>query len=186
MRPLKSENNEVLLGLSNVFRSKGYDGASLQELASATGLKKASLYHRFPNGKQEMAEAVFDYLGDWVQKNIFEILANPKDTPQLRLKQSLEQIKLLYGGGHKPCVFNVFSLETGNKLFANQITSGLQQWITVFEQLGVAFDFPQEIATQYAHQTLIDIQGSLILATGLNDADIFIKTLKNIEERYIK
>ena len=54
----KYTHSEVIGNLMHVFRTVGYDGASLSELASPTGLKKASLYHRFPNGKKEMAEVV--------------------------------------------------------------------------------------------------------------------------------
>jgi len=55
MRPKKVLDETILKGLAEVFRSKGYEGASLKDLSEATGLKKASLYHRFPNGKSEMA-----------------------------------------------------------------------------------------------------------------------------------
>ena len=56
MRPQKTLDEDVLAGLTEVFQSKGYEAASLQDLARATGLKKASLYHRFPGGKKQMAE----------------------------------------------------------------------------------------------------------------------------------
>ena len=42
------DDDELLEKLTKVFTSYGYDGASLTILSSATGLKRASLYHRFP------------------------------------------------------------------------------------------------------------------------------------------
>ena len=51
MRPSKISDEKVFQGLSDVFRRKGYDGASYSDLMKATGLVKASLYHRFPGGK---------------------------------------------------------------------------------------------------------------------------------------
>jgi len=71
MRPPKVLTTEILVGLATVFRSRGYEGASLKELAEATGLKKASLYYRFPNGKQEMAEAVLNHIDDWVSRESY-------------------------------------------------------------------------------------------------------------------
>ncbi len=41
--------------LDDVFRRRGYEGATLAELSRACGLGKASLYHHFPGGKDEMA-----------------------------------------------------------------------------------------------------------------------------------
>ena len=36
-----------------------------------------------------------------------------------------------------------------------------------------------------AIQTLVEIQGSLIVAKGLNNTNVFQSTLKNIEKRYL-
>jgi TetR/AcrR family transcriptional regulator, lmrAB and yxaGH operons repressor len=59
MARTQSISEADLIGrLSLVFRDRGYEGAALADLASAAGLKKASLYHRFPGGKQQMAEEV--------------------------------------------------------------------------------------------------------------------------------
>ncbi len=60
--------------VSEVFRRVGYDGASLEELAKATGLKKSSLYHRFPEGKRQMATEVLRFAGQWVKENITDVL----------------------------------------------------------------------------------------------------------------
>lgn len=57
---------EVLDGLLRIFSAKGFDGASLQELASACNRSKASLYHHFPGGKAQMIE----YLVDRCQREI--------------------------------------------------------------------------------------------------------------------
>ena len=61
MRPQKVQDIEIMTSLVKTFRSRGYEGSSLAELAKSTGLKKASLYHRFPKGKEEMAIAVLNH-----------------------------------------------------------------------------------------------------------------------------
>ncbi len=55
MRPRKIEDEELYGALLATFRLKGYDGTSMHNLEIASGLKKASLYHRYPNGTKEMA-----------------------------------------------------------------------------------------------------------------------------------
>lgn len=61
---------EVLNRLANAFRAGGYQGTSLKDLCEATGLVKASLYHYFPGGKQDMAQAVLDHIGGWFSANV--------------------------------------------------------------------------------------------------------------------
>ncbi|MEO0971892.1 MAG: helix-turn-helix domain-containing protein, partial [Pseudomonadota bacterium] len=57
-RPASINDDDLLDRLSSVFREVGYEEASMALLASASGLKKASLYHRFPGGKEQMAREV--------------------------------------------------------------------------------------------------------------------------------
>lgn len=185
MRPQKVLDEDILTGLTKVFRAQGYEGASLKELAEATGLKKASLYHRFPNGKQEMAEAVLAYLGEWVTNYVFASLTDTEASPETRLKNGMAQISKLYNSGEETCIFRALSMQAGIALFDEQIKRGMDNWIASFKDLGLAFGFPNIKAQDYAVQTLIDIQGSLIVAKGLNDISIFKNTLKSIETRYL-
>ena len=54
----KIEDDVLLDRLAETFKDVGYEGASLSVLSDATGLKKSSLYHRFPDGKAQMAQEV--------------------------------------------------------------------------------------------------------------------------------
>ena len=52
-----SRREEIIPLLAEVFRTQGYEGASLSRLGEASGLGKGSLYNFFPGGKEEMAAA---------------------------------------------------------------------------------------------------------------------------------
>ena len=57
MARMVAERADTLPGLAEAFREHGYAGASLSVIGEATGLGRGSLYHFFPGGKREMAEA---------------------------------------------------------------------------------------------------------------------------------
>ena len=61
----------LIRSLLSIFREYGYEGASLSKISERTGLGKASLYHHFPNGKQQMAQDVLSYLEQWREDHIF-------------------------------------------------------------------------------------------------------------------
>ncbi len=184
MRPQKVVDSDLIDGLARVFRSLGYEGASLQDLSAETGLKKASLYHRFPNGKQEMAESVLLHYGQVVEDKIFSVLSDEQVEPIDRLKAGIEQIKLFYEGGKQMCVFRTLSMDKGLQLFENSLKEGVSQWISAFVNLGLAFRLSPNEAEQLAIKNMIDIQGSLVLSHVMNDVSIFENALKNIAERY--
>lgn len=186
MRPQKVLELEILSGLAKVFRAKGYDGASLAELAAATGLKKASLYHRFPGGKQEMAAAVLEHIDAWVATHIFKELLDASKSGKDRLLHGLEAIRTLYDKGNEICIFRALSMKSGLELFEDQIAHGMKAWINAFVEVGIALGLTPTQSHNSAVQTLIEIQGALLVTKGMDDIGIFENTLKHIEERYIK
>ena len=114
MRMAKVSDQEILTGLMSVFRSKGYDGASLNELAEATGLKKASLYHRFPGGKKEMTTAVLDFMESWIDEKVYKVLSDDQVVPAKRLEEALTNINIVYNEGREVCLYRSLSMDTGN------------------------------------------------------------------------
>ena len=185
MRPQKVAHNEIMEGLLQVLRAKGYDGASLSDLATASGLKKASLYHRFPGGKQEMTRAVLDYVGEWVGANILDVLVEGNKTTKERLESALANIDKLYNRGKSICIFRALTTHTGLELFGQQIQAGMEMYIDAFAQLGRELQMDPTKARKEALQTLIDIQGGLIVSKGLQQEHIFEQTLEGIRERYL-
>ncbi len=58
--------NETIAQLLNVFQKYGYEGATLTRLSEATGFGRASLYHHFAKGKEEIAAVVLNDTNDWL------------------------------------------------------------------------------------------------------------------------
>ncbi|TWB08749.1 TetR family transcriptional regulator [Rhizobium sp. ERR 1071] len=55
---MKASKEEIVSAARELFRNKGYAGASMQDLADRVGLRKASLYMRFPNKEALVAEVL--------------------------------------------------------------------------------------------------------------------------------
>ena len=168
-----------------VLRLNGFDGTSINDMAEATGLKKASLYHRFPGGKKEITEKVLSYVNSWNQEHVAKVLKADKVKPVERLEQVIENIQILYNNGDSICLFRALTMETSASLFGLQIEEGFNLWIESFTQLGLDFGFEKSKATKMAQEVLIRIQGSLVVAKGLKDLTPFQQTLISIKHMYI-
>lgn len=55
---MKATLSDIVLEARELFREHGYDGASMQDLAERVGLKKASLYTRFPSKEALVPEVL--------------------------------------------------------------------------------------------------------------------------------
>jgi len=55
---VKVSQQEIVAAARELFRTQGYAGASMQDLAERVGLKKASLYSRFPDKEALVGEVL--------------------------------------------------------------------------------------------------------------------------------
>ena len=75
-RPKEFDPQETLEQIMNVFWLKGYEGASLQDIEAATGLKKPSLYRTFGD-KRAMYLAALAAYDEMEAQNAEAILGRP-------------------------------------------------------------------------------------------------------------
>jgi AcrR family transcriptional regulator len=82
--------DEILEAAAQIFRQKGYHAASMQEIADAVKLQKASLYHHV-NSKQEILLALLDRALDYLIEGMEKVLAL-----DLSAEEKLRQAMLVY------------------------------------------------------------------------------------------
>jgi TetR/AcrR family transcriptional regulator, lmrAB and yxaGH operons repressor len=185
MATVKVSDDIVIGQLLTVFRSVGYDGASMAQLAEATGLQKASLYHRFPAGKLAMAKAVLDAIETQSRADIVEVLLQTNSMPANRLKSALTTIDALYDGGQLTCVLRALSLGTEAAAFREQIARIYAGWITGFTQLAIDLGRSETEANYLAQSVLIRVQGVLVLAGTLQQPELFGQVLASVETDFL-
>jgi len=84
--------------LFTVFRDRGFEGASIADLSRATGLGKSSLYHHFPAGKEQMAEAVLERTTAMVDSEILGA-AQSSGTLKARIRRIVATLDQIEGIG---------------------------------------------------------------------------------------
>jgi len=165
--------------LLRLFRQHGYDGATLAKISEATGLGKASLYHHFPGGKDEMVETVLDYLASWMEQNIVQPLQSPGD-PVARLRAMGDRLKDVYEGGRQPCLSAIVLMGSARDLFHQRVQSLYQTWIAAIAAVLTETEMAPSLAQDRATDAVIAIQGALIVAQGLNDPTPFQRVIEEL------
>jgi len=186
MRPKKIDNEALMKGLTEVIKSKGYDGASLNDLAAASGLKKASLYHRFPGGKEEITRNVLMDIYGQLQENVFGVIADNTRTVKERLSIALQNLTEFYQDGEAVCIIRSLAFGKGLALFGDELRTTINDWIKAFEQLGIEIGLDKAAANDAAMESFIYLQGSLVLSNGLDSPIPFDKALSKIRYMYLR
>jgi TetR/AcrR family transcriptional repressor of lmrAB and yxaGH operons len=176
-----SIDDEVLIKrLAEVFRHSGYEGASLTALSSASGLHRASLYHRFPTGKPGMATAVLDF----VAQAFTEIVKPLQTTEDLTeaVTEMARRVSTFYDNGRLACVLDTMTLAGAPTEIRAKATHLATTWLTAMTDVARKAGASPDEATHRAKSALVRIEGALILARVLNDTEEFHRALTTLPE----
>ena len=172
---------QVISQLIPVFRHYGYEGATVSRLSEATGLKKASLYHHFQGGKEQMAAAVLEYVANWLQENVFAPLESDKE-PRERIRAMSQGLDEFYHSGQNPCLLSVMSVGEADNLFHQQLEQGLKNWLDMLTKVVEETGVEPEQARQRAEDALMLIQGALVLVRVTNDTQPFKRAIAKLPQ----
>ena len=184
MRPQKVNDRELLDKLFAVIRAKGYDGTSIGDLAEETGLKKASLYHRFPGGKIDIVKAVLQDVDNWSQKHINGVMESPALEADQKLDTVLENLNKHYKRGEYTCIYRALSLDNGLEHFLDEIQGGIRSWISAFTEFGESIGLTRNAAKSRAIEAVSLMQGSLMVSKIMEDKTIWEDALQSVRELY--
>ncbi len=177
-----SERNDVLPILGEIFREYGFSGASLAVITARTGLGKGSLYHFFPKGKVEMAEAVLNHIDQWFEENVYIPLRENQD-PTAGINVMFQAVNDYFYSGNRVCLVGVFALDNTRDKFSKKINDYFSAWIN---SLAIALKrngMSTHEAKIVSEDIVAGIQGALVLARSQNDPKVFTRTLKSLQKR---
>lgn len=177
MAKTKVDDEQLLEALTKVFQIYGYEGASLSLISEATGLQRASLYHRFPQGKEQMVEAVLDHVDQRFKTYLLSPLNN-KLAPAERVREMAKRTSEFYLGGQRSCLLDTLSLGKESGVFNAHIKKSFTAWLNALAGIAREAGFTAANARSRSEQALISIEGALVLARATGDTKPFKQAIK--------
>lgn len=174
-RPRAVSDEGVFDHLAIVFRTNGYDGASLATLAEAAGLKSASLYHRFRGGKEDMAVAALDH----VEKAFDHILAPllSEDDIAEGIREMARRVGKFYDDGRLACVLDTMTLQGAPDKVKQRAGQLAHAWLDAMAAAAARSGADSRESDRRAREAFVRIEGALVLARVLGDRTEFQRTL---------
>ena len=182
MARASAERSEVVKQLAEVFRVHGYEGASLSRITEGTGLGKGSIYHFFPGGKEEMAEAVLADIDGWFREQVFQPLLGCEDVGT-GLDRMFEAVGRYFESGRKVCLVGVFALGHERDRYAARVSGYFELWMSALAAALQRDDKDAARAQALAEDVVGGIQGALVLARAAGEPEMFMRTLARLRER---
>lgn len=173
------DRQELIVSLREVFATRGFEGATLTEIARASGLSKASLYHHFPDGKRGMGLALLKDAGIRLEQATLAPLRGG-DTPEARISGMLDGVRRYYDDGQRSCLLTVFALGPPDAEFNALVRARLVEWIDLLAAALQDAGRSRKDARRVARDAVARIQGAAVLARALGDPKPFRQVLKRL------
>jgi TetR/AcrR family transcriptional regulator, lmrAB and yxaGH operons repressor len=168
--------DEIVERLFALFQEHGFDGASLSDVSRATGLGKSSLYHHFPDGKLQMAEAVLERAGIVIDDEIVKVAHAPLPL-KARLRKIVALLNQMYSGGRVLCVLGRLAASTVRSDTQGSLQHVFEAWIGAITALARESGMAPQRARHFAEDWIARLQGALILQAATGDTGPFERTL---------
>lgn len=162
MAVAQASKDEIVDRLFTVFRDRGFEGASLADLSRATGLGKSSLYHHFPDGKEQMAEAVLERATAVIDTEILGAARGP-GTLKARIRRIVATLDQMYAGGTTPCVLGQMATSRIGADARRNLLGAFAHWIEAIDALAAESGMSPTKAQHFAEDWVARLQGALIL-----------------------
>lgn len=166
--------------LRSVFLRSGYAGASVARLAAATELGKASLYHYFPGGKEEMGRTLVREAVAHLQHRVFSHLGRGSD-PIAAICQTVDAFSDYVEGGSQNCLIAQFAQENAPVLDRAQISGQFDEWQRQLASRFEDLDMKPKAAMRAARSLTAQLYGHLLTANLLGEPKEFRRGVKRIK-----
>jgi AcrR family transcriptional regulator len=177
----KVTDYDLLERLTRVFQDHGYEGASLTRISESTRLEKASLYHRFPRGKDQMAEAVIAHVGEHLVKDVLAPLRQA-GSARKRVRETARRLQEFYEDGQRSCLLETLSLSGGGSTLHELVSVTYAGWRDAFAAVAREAGLGSRLARKRAEEAIIGIHGSLVLARAIGDRKPFARTVARLPD----
>jgi len=195
MRKGEATRQRIIAEAAPIFNQRGFDGCSMQDLMTATGLEKGGLYRHFSN-KEDLAAEAFRYAlaqNVKVRTEHLDEIPNSIDKLKRAVHLFVELPSAIPGGC--PLMNTAIDADDGNPALRDLARKGIQDWrarlVHILETGIKAGEIRRSTDPRRIANTLIaTLEGALMISrlennrSALRDAQTALETLLSSLERH--
>lgn len=188
MMPTPPKHRDALVqAAAQLFRRQGYGATGLNEILTASGAPRGSLYHYFPQGKAQIGAEVVEYAAARVTATLDELAAaDPAPGAVLRRYARL-MVGWLEESGFRdgsPITTVLLELAPQEPEVTAAGRTAFRTWAAVFENGLRDGGVPAERAARLARLAVAALDGSLVQSRVERDGQPVLEALDQVADLF--
>ena len=165
MSATPKHRDKIVRAAAVLFRRNGYAATGMNDIVTLSGAPKGSVYHYFPEGKEQIAIETIDYAARLVSETLAQLsqeYATPSDMVRAYGKLlSGWLVKSAFQDGC-PITTTLLELSASSEPVAEAGRRAFASWKAIYQEKFIAAGMPEQRAIQLASMTVTSFQGALI------------------------
>ncbi|MED7666690.1 TetR/AcrR family transcriptional regulator [Pseudomonas moraviensis subsp. stanleyae] len=181
MRPQKIPREELLARCAGVFKRYGYHGTTMDALAQACELTKASFYHHY-RSKESLMNDVLSWTHQQISERLFSIAYREDLSGAERFRLMARHSKKLFIEGAIGCLMGVIAVDAAYsvKALMPQIREFMGEWAAALANI-FSEQVPSSTALEHGERAVADYEGAILLSRIHNDSSY----IDRVSERWL-
>jgi len=171
-RPISATKQRLLNAGEQLFRTQGYAATGLKELTQAAEAPWGSMYHFFPDGKEQLGAEILRYAGEFYGAGCQATFDRFPDPGEAVERIFLFEVGVLQSSDYRNgCPIASVTLDTAStsEVLRTAAASAFAGWLQTFARAFVAAGAPEPEAAALASFVLSCLEGAIILARAAKD-----------------
>jgi len=170
MAMAKINQDEIVNRAIKLMLTGGYDGTSMAQIADACGIRKASVYHHFPD-KDALVLAAIGQIHMHFREHIFALAYSPAISAKQKLRALNKATFQFFDGREGGCLLGNFVLELMERApqFQAPLRAYFDEWAAAIAHLYESA-YSRAKARNLAFAALAQIQGAIMMMRLYRDA----------------
>ena len=179
MPAVSRHRQNILSATIRLLRRQGYVATGLNDILKSSGAPKGSLYHYFPQGKEQLGAEAVTLAGKTVTATLNKLVDNTNTAHEFfdryceQLAYWVEQSNFAEGC---PITTTLLEMASNSPLIAKAGSDAFASWKAVFTRVLVRDGWEPAAAQQHTNILLSALQGALLISRVERDT----AALKNV------
>jgi TetR/AcrR family transcriptional repressor of lmrAB and yxaGH operons len=164
--------DRMIAGAVRLLAQHGLQATSFSEVLAATGAPRGSIYHHFPDGKDQLVAAAVDLAGARANELLDGVEGRPADEVAAYFVAIWREVLVRsdLGAG---CAVLAVTVATGSPVLLDHTAAVFRAWRARIAELLAAGGLVQDVATRFAASLVAGCEGAVVLARAEQDLTPF-------------
>ncbi|HLY28566.1 MAG TPA: TetR/AcrR family transcriptional regulator [Aggregatilineales bacterium] len=159
----RDSKEQMIEGAIRLLATKGLQATSFSEVLALTGAPRGSIYHHFPNGKNQLIAAALDLTSDRTLQ-LIETKRGESARAITEFFLDLWRKLLVYSEFQAGCSVLAVTIATDSDELRQKAASIFDEWQKKLADLYIAAGVDAETAAEFSFELISASEGAVVLA----------------------